>query len=397
MALLAQPSLSETIINYSGYGNGLIVRGAGCVVDGFVISRTGEITGGYSNVYVNIPTQSASRISNCVIRDGSASYGGGIHLINGQLLAEHLTLTGNNARIRGQAIYVAGDSKLSLKNSIVWGNTGDAPEAVFKDSSTASIIAITDSFIQGGERGGNASNPLLNPSGYLSHNSPAKNACAQIAAGYRDIHGELRDSTPDAGADEFVSADGDLIPDIWEMANFGNLSQSDTSDSDSPTPDRLTNFYEYLFGLNPLHPDTLGNDRGDLFNAVFSNPGHPNYPPEWLLDSDLDGLSAGEELYYQTSAALYDSNGDGINDLLSIQLGISPTANDSDGDGIENTIEISNETNPLSVDSDGDEVNDGTDAYPLDPTRSTFTAGSSGDATQPVITLIEPFDAVPIP
>ena len=372
------------------------MQGAGGVVDGFIISSNGAVTGGASVVFIALPTQSVSRISNCIIRGGSANYGGGIRLSSGHLLAEHLTVTGNTAGIFGQAIYVGGDAKLSLKNAIVWGNTGAAPEAIHKESSTT-IIEVTASLIQGGEYGSNASNPLLTPSGYLSYNSPAKNACALNSAGSRDIHGELRDSTADAGADEFVSADGDLLPDFWEMVNFGNLSQTDMSDSDSPTPDRLTHFYEYLFGLNPLHPDTLGNGRGDLFNAVFGNPGHPNYPPEWLSDNDGDGLSAGEELYYQTSGTQSDSNGDGMSDFYSIQLGISPTASDTDEDGIANSIEISNQTNPLLADSDGDGVNDGTDAYPLDPERSTFTAGSSGDVTQPVITLIEPFDAVLIP
>jgi hypothetical protein len=42
-------------------------------------------------------------------------------------------------------------------------------------------------------------------------------------------------------------------------------------------------------------------------------------------------------------------------------------------------------------------VNDGLDAFPLDPTRSQAPQPTAGDTTPPTITLIEPTNAVPIP
>ena len=186
-------------------------------------------------------------------------------------------------------------------------------------------------------------------------------------------------------------------PDSWELEYFGNLAIAGSGDHDLPQGDRLTNYYEYLFGFNPLNPDSSNNNAGDLYNAVFGSINDPWYPAEWRLDSDFDGLSDGQELYYGTNSLSTDTNGDGISDLIAVFVGISPTSNDTDGDGILNGAEIGNGTNPLFTDSDGDGVNDGIDSFPLDPTRWNMPGGSAGDLTPPVITLIEPVGAVLVP
>ena len=50
-----------------------------------------------------------------------------------------------------------------------------------------------------------------------------------------------------------LSADGDTLPDDWEMQHFGNLNQTDGGDADG---DGVTNIDEYRLGLNPMDPDT---------------------------------------------------------------------------------------------------------------------------------------------
>lgn len=106
-------------------------------------------------------------------------------------------------------------------------------------------------------------------------------------------------------------------------------------------------------------------------------------------DSDSDGLTDLGEVA--------DSNGYGIQDILATTLGLSLSSNDTDGDGVSNSVEMANGTSPLTADSDGDGVADNLDAYPLDPERTIFTPGGAGDTTAPLITLLEPADAVPIP
>lgn len=114
-------------------------------------------------------------------------------------------------------------------------------------------------------------------------------------------------------------------------------------------------------------------------------------------DADSDGLTNIQELYFTTNPALSDTNGDGISDLVTIVIGFSPSSNDTDGDGFSNAVEMGTGTNPLIADSDGDGVGDGQDAFPLDPDRWLPAGGSTGDTTSPLITLLEPVGALPVP
>jgi len=68
-----------------------------------------------------------------------------------------------------------------------------------------------------------------------------------------------------------------------------------------------------------------------------------------------------------------------------------------DGDGVSNTVEASHGTDPFRVDTDEDGVNDGIDAFPLDPTRWQAPAPDPNDHTPPIITLTEPTNAVLLP
>jgi PKD repeat protein len=111
-------------------------------------------------------------------------------------------------------------------------------------------------------------------------------------------------------------------------------------------------------------------------------------------DADSDGLGVLDEWRRGTNPLDADSNDDGILDGASVAAGIDPTNLDVDGDGVLNAVELQRGTDPFRADSDGDGVNDGSDCFPLDPTRSQCPQPVPGDSTPPRITLHEPTTAV---
>jgi alpha-tubulin suppressor-like RCC1 family protein len=110
-------------------------------------------------------------------------------------------------------------------------------------------------------------------------------------------------------------------------------------------------------------------------------------------DPDQDGLTNAEEWTLGTDPYDADTNDDGILDGIAVASGMSPTDPDLDDDTVLNGVERLNGTDPFRADTDGDGTNDGTDAFPLDPTRTTAPSGTPGDTTPPTITLTEPTNA----
>jgi hypothetical protein len=110
-------------------------------------------------------------------------------------------------------------------------------------------------------------------------------------------------------------------------------------------------------------------------------------------DPDGDGLTNDEEWAHGTDPWNADTNSDGLSDGFAVRAGLSATNPDMDSDGIPNAVELLNGTNPLNPDTDGDGVADGTDCFPLDPTRYLCLSPDPNDHTPPVITLAEPLNA----
>jgi len=108
------------------------------------------------------------------------------------------------------------------------------------------------------------------------------------------------------------------------------------------------------------------------FTLGIRGPGDPN------ADSDGDGVrDADDNCPAVSNTGQGDSDGDGIGDACDP---VNDGNVDTDGDGLTNAQEHAIGTSPTNPDTDGDGVNDGTDAFPLDRTRSV------ADATPPVIT-----------
>jgi Bacterial TSP3 repeat len=115
------------------------------------------------------------------------------------------------------------------------------------------------------------------------------------------------------------------------------------------------------------------------------------------FDIDGDGLTNAQEVALGTNPYTWDGNGDGVSDGADHSAGLSPTSNDVDGDGLTNAQEIAMGTNLFLADSDRDGIPDGRDAFPLDPTRWQTPATDPGDHTAPIITLIQPANAILLP
>lgn len=85
-------------------------------------------------------------------------------------------------------------------------------------------------------------------------------------------------------------ADGDHLPDDWELAYFGNLDQVDGGDPDN---DGLTNLQEYLLGTSPANADTDQDGMPDGWEVAHGfDPGNA---ADAIQDADGDGMSNGAE------------------------------------------------------------------------------------------------------
>ncbi|MBM3846421.1 MAG: LamG domain-containing protein, partial [Verrucomicrobia bacterium] len=142
---------------------------------------------------------------------------------------------------------------------------------------------------------------------------------------------ELYLKGPIVGADR----DGDGLPDLWEIENFGNLDQTPTGDPDA---DGSSNADELRRETNPRNADTDNDglkDGVETLTGQFVSVTDTGTDP-LDDDTDNDGLKDGVE-----------------NPLLSYdrtrpaqQPGTSPHHADSDGDRVFDGAEVAGGTNP---------------------------------------------------
>lgn len=306
---ISAPNASPCVnLNYSG-----------CIVDGLILTH-GSTTSGSQGIYSSMSGYRAqSRVVNCVIMENRSASGAGVYLGSGELLVDHSTIHRNRNNTfdseggDGRGIYVSSNSKLRLRNSIVWNPTTTVGSAqIFKSSSNTATVELTNSIVLGGEFGGLASDPLLDRYGFLKAGSPAINPAGgvAIAVSSQDIFGNTRTLPHDLGAAEYLDADNDGLPDWWELRFVGNTTGNGTS---NPDTDGLTHAQEYAFGSNPAVADTDGDGANDgAESAAGTDP--------WDTDSDDDGMTDGYEITHGLAPldrhdALEDKDGDRIPNL----------------------------------------------------------------------------------
>ena len=94
-----------------------------------------------------------------------------------------------------------------------------------------------------------------------------------------------------SSANLYIDANGDGLPDSWEIAHFGNLNQTATGDYDG---DGVSNFQEFLDGTDPtnrasaLYRIALVNDGGTVVLA----PDQPAYAPGQVVTLTAYGSNA---------------------------------------------------------------------------------------------------------
>ncbi|MGJ8661040.1 MAG: hypothetical protein ACSHXL_03300 [Bacteroidota bacterium] len=345
IALIAEPSFEETVITYSGSSDVIYIAEDDTCISGFVISRGDDDSSNYTVRASLDESSSATKLSNCIIRNNNAENARGIYLSGGQLVADHVTLTNNNYSSDGSAAYIYSTSSksavLKLNNSIIWNN-GSGLEVINLSNADYSSIEVENTWVDGGSFGANSTNPLIDDYGYIvSESSPVINAALSSSL-HMDIDGELRQDTPDSGADEFgIDSDND------------GLEFND----------------EITYGTNPRNPDTDGDgllDRSEVNYAM-------DPLDKWDIhdDFDEDGLSNLEELTSDptTDIRLFDTDGDGFSDSYEIIHGLDPSipidgteplsVSDPDYDGYGAYAETSiYNTFPFSLDTEFDGLPD---------------------------------------
>ncbi len=269
--------VASTVIDGGGKGSAVAFFGTEdetCVLAGFTLrngraERGGGICGG------TWPSWTHATIQNNVIVGNSARYGGGLAYCQGAV--QNNVVAGNSADDYAGGLYdcdgsiqnntIYGNSSASgcgglawcggtIRNCVIWGNVDS-----FSGPQLADSVSPTYSCIQGWEQGGEGNisvHPhLVDPRGgdyHLQTWSP----CVDAGDPSSDFSNEpppnggrinmgAYGNTPEA-ASASEDADGDSLPDDWEIHFFGDLAQGP---SDDPDGDDKTNLDEYVHATNP--------------------------------------------------------------------------------------------------------------------------------------------------
>ncbi|MEO5915195.1 MAG: LamG domain-containing protein [Luteolibacter sp.] len=172
--------------------------------------------------------------------------------------------------------------------------------------------------------------------------------------------------------DPSLDTEPDGLPDYWENANFGNLSETAAGD---PDQDTFSNLAEFNAGSNPNNIDSVPGDvDGDQLADSWEMTNFGNLSHTGTEDADTDFNTNEEEETAGTNPNSNTSFPDTDTDTLSdgweyTFLGdlSSAAGDDPDGDLYTNAEEYALGTNPSqylsSPDSDADGLIDGWEAY----------------------------------
>jgi Concanavalin A-like lectin/glucanases superfamily/Bacterial TSP3 repeat len=171
-----------------------------------------------------------------------------------------------------------------------------------------------------------------------------------------------------------TDADGDGLPDAWEISNFGSIDSY--GPNDDPDGDHCSNLIEYQAGTNPnshsSFPDTDADGLPDPWETYYF-PSLTLAQVDPSTDADGDYATNLQEFQAGTDPANYssfpDDNYNGISDAWEKHYfpsipatSFNPDA-DPDGDRFTNSEEFLGQSNPTlassTPDTDGDGLPDG--------------------------------------
>ncbi|WP_038161196.1 Ig-like domain-containing protein, partial [Verrucomicrobium sp. BvORR106] len=315
--LLADLQSTPVEIRASATGYQTVALQGEAVVDGFRITRTKDVDGddlnGTTGVTISLSEpDDQARLVNCFINGHGSAGAAAVHLGQGRLEISHSTLYDNKTGVDGSILYASYSASLRVVNSIVWNPNAAGYAEIAKDST--GTVSVIGSVVRDGSFGGATTDPLINPRGYLTGASPAVNAGSTTAGVLRDIQGETRASSPDAGADEWRDADSDGLPDWLEA--LGVTDPNGDNDGDG-----LTNLDEYsLHGTDALQADADGDGLDDSDEVLAHTNPNDN-------DTDSDGIPDGYESVHSLNPllddALEDKDGDRVPNLWEYKRGTS--------------------------------------------------------------------------
>lgn len=98
-----------------------------------------------------------------------------------------------------------------------------------------------------------------------------------------------------------LSADGDPLPDDWELRHFGSLERTGRGDADG---DGVRDVDEWRAGTDPLNPDTDGDGLPDRWEIRCGTD--PNDPSDAHADPDGDGIDNAEEFRLGTDPFAFE-------------------------------------------------------------------------------------------
>jgi alpha-L-rhamnosidase len=261
-----------------------------------------------------------------------------------------------------------------------------------------------------------------------------------MSEGFPGLIDEARISRVARAADEFifsiVDLDSDLLPDPWEQQIMdANPNDSITSiihvlPDDDFDSDTLTNQQEYQLGTNPTVANNPLDADGDglpdvweltYFPTIWSQnaAGDPDHDTVSNLlehqrdsspiifndpnDNDLDGLADDWEILHFESLEFDsedDPDGDGFPNIRELNAGTDPdnvqsVPGDSDGDGLQDTWEMDNFASlskGANDNPDGDSSNNAAEhaerSDPNDPLDHPGAAMDSGRPTGQMVDLL---------
>lgn len=394
---LTNCAIVNNTLNYAdGYGAGLFSAGPltmiNCLVAGNTLTGSSTALGGGVCLYFG----GTSTLTNCTISGNSAggsvdSDGGGLAVMGNTTTLTNCTITNNTCAGQAGGIYhdSAGASTLTVRNTLVSGNTG----AANCETSVGSPITSAGYNLEDADSCNfHATGDLINASpnlDVLSDNggptpthglltgSPAIDAGDPTAAPSTDQRGLPRpldgDDQPaavaDIGAFEFSDCDGNTLDDAGEIADGAQLADCDNDG----IPDACE--LEADCNQNGI-PDSCENDA-DGDGTIDACDACPNSADN--ADSDDDGTPDCNDGCPEDPAKT--APGD---------CGCGTGDTDADEDGVADCVDVCPDfANTDQSDTDNDGAGDACDDAPTDPNvGGSFenpggSSNSSGDSDVP--------------